>query len=115
MKQTSVRTLLLLVGLFAAVVVHQSAAFTPAAQAATVWLDDDPNAVEDPNEPAEPLPENLGPMTWLDDDPNAVEDPNEPAEPLPESVAPLVWLDDDPNDPNEPLPETVAGMPFRSL
>jgi len=108
-KQTSVRTLLLLVGLFAAVVVHQSAAFTPAAQAATVWLDDDPNAVEDPNEPAEPLPESLGPMTWLDDDPN---DPNEP---LPESVSPLAWLDEDPNDPNEPLPETVAGMPFRSL
>ncbi|HNS22090.1 MAG TPA: hypothetical protein PKH24_16420 [Sedimentisphaerales bacterium] len=106
MKQTPIRTLLLLVGLFVVVVAHQSAAWTPAARASVMWLDDDPN---------EPLPESVSPLVWLD------EDPNDPAEPLPESLGPMTWLDDDPNavddpnEPTEPLPETVAGMPFRSL
>ncbi len=94
MKQTSVRTLLLLVGLFAAVVVHQSDAWTPTARAAAVWLDDDPNELGDPNEPTDPLPEAIGPMIWLDDDPNEPEDANEPTD-----------LE----------PEAVLGMPVRSL
>jgi len=113
-KQTPVRTLLLLVGLFAAVVVYQSAALTPTARASIVWLEDDPNEVADPNESTEPMPESVGAFVWLEDDPNEVADPNESAEPMPESVGAFVWLEDDPNeveDPNEPTtdpqPEAV--------
>ncbi len=60
MKRTSFRTLILLVGLLAVVVVHQLPAWTPSAGAAMVRLDDDPNDPVDPNTPDEqtdPQPE----------------------------------------------------------
>ncbi len=89
MKRTSSRTLILLVELLVAVVVYQFLAWTPSVGAATVWLDDDPNDVVDPNEVGDPLPESIGSCARIafDDDPNEVVDPNaseEEVEPLPE-------------------------------
>jgi hypothetical protein len=123
MKRTSVRTLVLLLELLAAVTAYQFLAWTPPAHAAAVWLGDDPNEVVDPNSGDDDLPESIGaaPRIRLDDDPN---DPNVPdaGEELPESIGgpARIWLDDDPNDPNVPdageeLPEAAGAPALRRL
>jgi len=97
MKGTSITTLMLLVALLALVVVYQCGARASPVETRPVWLADvppepeDPNAVEDPNEPAGLEPESLGPQNawvWLEeepDDPNGA-DPNDPEEPEPEHM-----------------------------
>lgn len=89
MRRVSVKTLVLLMAALTCAAVCYSTAWAPSAQAAAMWLDDDPN------QPA---------------DPNQVADPNAIVNPLPEAISRVgsrIWLGGvatDPNEPNEPRP-----------
>jgi len=82
MKRVSVRTLVLLVELFAAVLAYQYIAWTPPAKAEAIWLVADPNETDDP--PPEitwALPEGDSMLCAIGGDPNEVDD-----DPPPESA-----------------------------
>jgi hypothetical protein len=96
MKRVSVRTLLLLIALFACAAVCYSTAWTPSVRAGTCWWEDEPNQPQDPNQPADPnaatnaLPEmslSTGSLLWLSTAAPDVNEPNQPPQPdLPEKV-----------------------------
>jgi hypothetical protein len=94
MKQVSVKTLVLLLALFAFAAICYSTAWTPSVRADTHWWDDDhepnqpkdPNQPVDPNAPTNPMPEmsiSTGSLLWLSVMPADVNEPNQPPQPAP--------------------------------
>jgi len=78
MQKVSIRTLVLLIELFAAVLAHQCLAWVPPAQAEVIWIATEPN---EPNEPPAPPPEYVhssSELSCLAADPNETGDPPQP-------------------------------------
>jgi hypothetical protein len=94
MKHVSIKTLMLLIALFAFAAVCYSTTWTSSVRAGTHWWDDDrepnqppdPNQPVDPNAPATPAPEmtfSTGSLVWLSAIPADVNEPNQPPQPRP--------------------------------